>query len=132
MPAGRPPGRYSTNEHAARATIRALERDGKLTDVDALLVTDILTLAEAVDASPNRAVLRKEYREAAAELRRLHDDDDAPSTDLIAAMFAEVGDTETDRPAYPRPASRRSRQTAGDSVHAAPAVGRRRGAGAPA
>ena len=49
-------------------------------------------LAAAVDANPSRAVLRKEYREAAAELRRLHSNEDSGAVDRIASMRSEARD----------------------------------------
>ncbi|MGH7721492.1 MAG: hypothetical protein ACRENL_01485 [Candidatus Dormibacteria bacterium] len=119
MPAGRPKGRYNSNEHAARATILHLERGGTITEADALLVTDIITLAIAVDSRPTSAILRKEYREAAAELRRLHSGDDDDGTgDLVAELRAEVGNAAANGTAQPRPRGGGGDEAAGNAGHA--------------
>ena len=98
-PTGNPPGRprehFKTNAEAARATIRQMDAKGALREVDALLVTNLLTLAAAVDENPGRAVLRNEYRMAANEVRRLGEDDASGFLHVLDGMRAEVGNAET-------------------------------------
>jgi hypothetical protein len=125
-------GRYSSNLNAARATISALEGAGRVPEGHALLVTNLLTLAGAVDARPTAAILRKEYREAADALLKAFERNASDEGDLISGMFAAVGDTTTAGTADARPASRRSSASAGDAVHAVATVdgGRRPGVAA--
>lgn len=101
MPRGRPRAHCRTNLAAAKATIRVLEAEGKLEAVDALLVTNVLTLAEAVDANPGRAILRKEYREAANQLQRARDDDGDGVAELLERLRTPVVHPATNGAAHP-------------------------------
>ena len=86
--------RQPSNHDAMSATVDALQRTGRLENVDAALVRAALTLAEAVDRDPDNASLWREYRAVEASLRRL----DGGAVDSLAAAIAElsapVGDSE--------------------------------------
>ncbi len=88
----RPVLRFQNNLDAAQATIAQLERENRLTAEDAALVTYVLTCADAVDMAPGRAILRKEYREALAELRRDRAQRRTAFDSLVADLRSEVGD----------------------------------------
>jgi len=68
---------------AARATVRELRRLGRLEPVDDAVVTVVLGLAAAVDASPDNAALWRQYREAVADLRGVGSDGDPDAVQAL-------------------------------------------------
>jgi hypothetical protein len=88
---------YGRNRTAAETTIAALETHGSLGDVDAARVALVRALADAVDADPTNASLWREYRAAEQALREADDSTSDEFTRLLAALSAEMGDTETTR-----------------------------------
>lgn len=64
MPVG-----YASNRLAAEATVGKYRSDGALAHVDDALVHAFLALAEAVDGTPEREGLWREYRAIGQELR---------------------------------------------------------------
>ncbi len=88
---------YGRNRSAIDLTITALERLGRLEDTDAAKVATARALADAVDSDPTNASLWREYRAAEQSLRESHDTTADEFAQLLAALSAEVGDTETTR-----------------------------------
>ena len=128
-PNGRPKQHHKTNLEAVKVTIRQMEGQGWLTPADAALVTYVLTTAAAVDATPSRAILRKEYREALTELRRLGSKSDGGFGELLGGLRAEMGDAAALGASNARPAGRRDHAEARDAADAVAGtrVGRRLG-----
>jgi hypothetical protein len=86
---------FGRNRTAAEATIRALVSAGRLDEIDAVRVAAVRALADAVDSDPTNASLWREYRAAEEALREDNDSSTDEFTQLLAALSAEVGDTET-------------------------------------
>jgi hypothetical protein len=89
-----PRGRFGRVTSATRATIRELNRQGRLTEADRAIAALALSSAAAVDESPGNAQLLRQYRDTLRMLMGLHADAADGSADLIASMFAEAGDGE--------------------------------------
>lgn len=83
------------NTTAARRTIASLRDTGRLELADEALVQLVLSLAAAVDNNPDSAPLWREYRAAVQTLRSASECDPDTFGDLIAGLFAEVGDKTT-------------------------------------
>jgi hypothetical protein len=81
------------NRTAAESTIKALEMQGRLADIDAARVALVRALADAVDSDPTNASLWREYRASEQALREANDTSGDDFTQLLAALSAEVGDT---------------------------------------
>lgn len=77
---------------ALDATLKALKELGRLEAVDGALVALCRSTASAVDKSPERAALVKEYRECLVLLASLGPDDGDALDDLLAALRSPVGD----------------------------------------
>ena len=73
-------------------TIEALRSLGRLEPVDAALVALCESAASAVDASPGRAALVKEYRECLVLLHGLNSDGGGLDELLAHLSGAKVGD----------------------------------------
>jgi hypothetical protein len=86
---------HGSNRTAVETTIAALNREGRLGDVDAARVALIRSLADAVDADPSNASLWREYRSAEEALREADDTTADEFSQLLAALSSEMGDTET-------------------------------------
>lgn len=80
------------NTTAARRTIASLRDAGRLELVDEALVQVVLSLAAAVDNNPESAPLWREYRAAVHALGSVGESHSDPIGDLVAGLFAEVGD----------------------------------------
>jgi hypothetical protein len=89
-----PRGRFGRVTSATRATIRELDRQGRLTEADRAIAALALSSAGAVDETPGNAQLVRQYRDTLRMLVELHDDAADGSADLIASMRAAVGDAE--------------------------------------
>jgi hypothetical protein len=94
---------YGRNRTAAETTIEALEAHERLSDIDAARVALVRALADAVDSDPTNASLWREYRAAEQALRETDDTTGDEFARLLAALSAEMGDTETNRAPQPRP-----------------------------
>lgn len=125
LPIGRPRSHFATNSEAARATVAHLDASGGLKGEDAALVTYVLTTAAAVDAAPEKAMLRTEYREALLTLIKRCERDAGGLEEFLSGMRAEMGNAET-RPTVVGPRSGSDREEAGTAVHAL-AASRRNG-----
>src|ERR1019366_3723431 len=89
----RPPrGSIGANVAAARAGLRKLDKDEKLTETDRPMVALLLSLAQELDLKPNNAQLVRQYRDTWLLLRGPRDV--APILALAARMRTEVGGPE--------------------------------------
>jgi hypothetical protein len=93
MPRNNP--RYGRIRAATETAIEALEVLGRLNDIDAARVAALRALADAVDSDPTNASLWREYRATEQLLREKNDPSSDDFTQLLAALSAEMGDTET-------------------------------------
>ena len=91
MPGTRPK-RHATNLEAARATVEALRAQERVTPLDSARVTNLLTLAHAVDCCPDDAGLRREYRMAEQQLRQTEEAAADALDDLAKRLSAPVRD----------------------------------------
>ena len=134
QPTGNPPGRprshLRTNLEAAKALIRTLDASRRLRDVDEGVVTNLLTLAEAVDANPAHGVLRNEYRMTLAEVGKLGESAAGGFDAVILDLQAEVRDAPAPGKADAGRPGRRNRAPAGDAADAVAADGSGRRPGA--
>jgi hypothetical protein len=89
-----PRGRFGRVTSATRATIRELDRQGRLAEADRAVAALALSSAGAVDETPGNAQLVRQYRDTLRMLMGLHADAADGSADLIASMRAAVGDAE--------------------------------------
>ena len=85
---------FGFNRRAAEDTISTLEELGRVDSIDAVRLASLRALADAVDSDPTNASLWREYR-AEQALREDNDSSTDEFTQLLAALSAEVGDTET-------------------------------------
>lgn len=83
---------WGRNRTAVELTIAALQKLGRLTDVDEARVAIVRALADAVDVEPINASLWREFRAAELHLRETTDSDDDDFTALLASLSSEVGD----------------------------------------
>lgn len=93
VPTSNPTAPHLTNFGAAAAFIALLREQERIAEIDNARVTAFLTLANAVDADPTNAQLRKEYRMAEEGLRATEDHGTDVFEELLRAMSAPVGDT---------------------------------------
>ena len=86
----------AANAAALAVTLAALRELGRLEAVDDALVALCESTARAVDESPGRASLVKEYRECLVVLSGLGSEDDSALDVLLARLGGPaVGDEET-------------------------------------
>lgn len=86
------PAAEGANRRALDRTLTALRALGRLEDTDLALVALCESTADAVDDSPDRASLVKEYRECLVLLGGLGSDGGDAFADLIGRLSASVGD----------------------------------------
>jgi hypothetical protein len=83
-----------TNAEAMETTLSALQKMGRLEDVDAARVQALRSMAEALDAKPFNSQMWREYREALEAV--LDDDSDTGALEgLLSELSAPVRDPKT-------------------------------------
>jgi hypothetical protein len=82
-----------TNAEAVASTLAALQRMGRLEDIDAASVQAVKALSAAVDLDPMNASLWREYRAALKDLIEEKDAGIDEFEQLLAQLRAPVRDT---------------------------------------
>lgn len=87
-----PKANGSTNAAAIEVTLSALERMGRLEDVDAARVQALRSMAAALDEHPFNSQMWREYREAIAGLTADDSSRDGSIDDLLDELSTSVRD----------------------------------------
>lgn len=93
---------HGPNRSATEITVKALQDDGLISEVDAARVQIVRSLASLADAEPNNPVVWREYRLAEQALRKETEAHGDPFDKLLADITAEMGNEKKQKATNPR------------------------------
>jgi len=93
---------HGQNRQATEITVKALQDDGLISEVDAARVQIVRSLASLADAEPDKPVVWREYRLAEQALRKETEAHGDPFDKLLADITAEMGNEKKQKATNPR------------------------------
>jgi len=97
-----PKSKHGQNRQATEITVKALQDDGLISEVDAARVQIVRSLASLADAEPDNPVVWREYRLAEQALRKETEAHGDPFDKLLADITAEMGNEKKQKATNPR------------------------------